>query len=116
MPDINATKKLSKVIGKEEFLKLNKCSVKFMKSGKTYSSQFSNYKLFTIKPVQEVGCSEEIQLHIRLQINENGEDMGLLDVDTYVDKSEWDKKIAESTENVQNNTKITEEKQTKLAH
>lgn len=90
MPDINATKKLSPVIGKEEFLRLTKCSVKFMKTGKTYSSQGSNYRLFTIKPIKENGCNEEMQFHIRIAINENGTDAGLLDVDFYVTKEQFD--------------------------
>jgi len=88
-------KQLSEIIGKELFLKLNKCSVKFMKTGKTYSSQFSNYKLCTLKPIQEKGCSKEIQIHLRININEYGEDKGLLDVDFYVDKEDLDKQISE---------------------
>jgi hypothetical protein len=90
MPDINATKKLSQVIGKEEFFKLNKCSIKFMKTGKTYSSQGSSYRLFTIKPIKENGCNEEMQFHVRLAVNDFGEDAGLLDVDFYINKSDFD--------------------------
>jgi len=95
MPDPNATKKLSKVIGEELFLKLTKCSVKFMKSGETYSSQFSNYKLCTLKAIHEVGCDKETQIHLRININKHGEDQGLLDVDFYVDKDNFDKQIEE---------------------
>ena len=93
MPDEKATKKLSKKIGKEIFLSLNKLSVKFMKNGKTYSSQEATYKLFTIKPIHEDGCNPEIQFHVRMAINERGVDMGLLDVDFYIDKLEWEQKI-----------------------
>jgi len=112
MPDINATKRLSPVIGKEEFLKLTKCSVKFMKTGKTYSSQGANYRLFTIKPIKEFGCNEEIQFHVRIAINDLGTDAGLLDVDFYVNKSEFDKifeakdKQSQSTDKGDNKLKV----------
>ena len=105
MPDPNATKKLSKVIGKELFLDLTKCSVKFMKTGKTYSSQFSNYKLCTLKPIQEDGCNKEVQIHLRVNINEHGEDAGLLDVDFYVDKDDFDKQLSGVLKEEKNNGK-----------
>jgi len=95
MPDPNATKQLSEVIGKELFLKLNKCSIKFMKTGETFSSQFSNYKLCTLKSIKENGCNKETQIHLRININQNGEDKGLFDVDFYVDKEDFDKQISE---------------------
>ena len=93
MPDPNATKKLSKVIGKEIFLKLHKCSLKFMKSGETFSSQGSTYRMCTLKPIHEEGCGEEVQIHLRINVNKHEEDLGLMDVDFYVNREDFDEQI-----------------------
>ena len=96
MSQTDNSKKLSKVISREIFIKPRYVNARFMKSKVAFKSIDNSEKaLMTAKFVEEKNCPIELQIHVRLDGRDYFNKMDdLLDVDIYIEKEKLQEFIA----------------------
>lgn len=89
---MNETKQLPPMTAKEVWLSPDYIIARFMNTKTAYkTAQHPKGVILTIKPIQEQGLPEQIQVHLRFKGRDhwNGDKEQEIDIDIYIDKVEW---------------------------
>ena len=88
-------KNLSKIIGKEVWLRPRYVIARFMNKKTAFKTTDFQPVLLTIKPIIEENIGKQIQLHLRFKGKDYWNNLSdTLDIDVYIPFNEW-KKIKE---------------------